>query len=217
MELKRITVLLSAFLLLGSSVAFAANTQTVKATVSNLKYTLNGKNWTAKTTAKPVVINGTTYLPVGVVKEATKTNITVDSKTGKINIGEKGVKTPFQQVSFDYDYFSNTRNKSHTNIEGKEYKEVLYTKFSAFAHDYSTPDKKYQTLHLDLFAPKETVEITVFEDLIDDRSLGNISVEPGKVTSLEVNVTDVKKIMISLKNFDNGEHEFVILPTSYYK
>lgn len=106
-------------------------------------------------------------MPVGVLKEATKTNITEDSKTGKINIGEKGVKTPFQQVSFNCDDFSNTRNKSHTNIEGKEYKEVLYTKFSTFAHEYSTPDKKYQTLHLDLFAPKETVVVTVFEDLID--------------------------------------------------
>ncbi|MBD7971276.1 hypothetical protein H9647_24740 [Paenibacillus sp. Sa2BVA9] len=87
MKLKKATILLSVFLLFGSSVAFAANTQTVKATISNLKYTLNGKNWAAKTTAKPVVINGTTYLPIGVVKEATKTNITVDSKTGKINIG----------------------------------------------------------------------------------------------------------------------------------
>lgn len=215
MKLKKVTVLLSAFLLLGSSVAFAANTQTVKATVSNLKYTLNGKNWTAKTTAKPVVINGTTYLPIGVVKEATKTNITVDSKSGKINIGEKGAKTPFQQVSFDYDDFNNTRNASLTNVGGKDYKEVLYTKFSSFALDYSTPDKNFQTLHLDLYAPKETINVSVFETG-SDRSLGNISVEAGKITALDLNVVNVSRIRIEA-TLTGNDHELIILPTSYYK
>lgn len=209
MKAKKVGLLLTAFLLVGGTAAYAATTIT-------FKYVVNGYAWTPKTTAKPIVSNGTTYLPVGLVKEATGVNITVDA-TGKVQFGEKLDKVPIlkEKTEAGYDAAISTNSK-YTNIDGKDYKEVILATGTTLSCEYYLkPAGKYQTLSLDLKALDAGGKVT-FKNVDTKEELKSIFVSTDDITHVEFNITDVKNIKA---HFYNGtdDSSILILPTSFYK
>lgn len=74
---KKIVGIVAAALLLGGSIGFAANTSLIGAKVAGL-YSIeqNGKK-----IADAVIINGSAYVPVRTMSEATGTGLTIEGKT----------------------------------------------------------------------------------------------------------------------------------------
>lgn len=90
----------SAFLvmaLLLSAVSFA-NSSTLSATISDIKVYLDGNAFISKDSAgnelKPLIINGSTYLPVKAISEAVGKPVTWEPKTRSIYIGKNDLGTP---------------------------------------------------------------------------------------------------------------------------
>ncbi|WP_379143706.1 stalk domain-containing protein [Paenibacillus sp. sgz500992] len=223
MKLKKVGIIAIASLMLGSTVAFAASNE-VKGTISTLKYKLNGIDWApSANAAKPVVINGQQYIPVSVVTEATKINITVDKSTNTIQIGEKAKSVPlFKEKSLFKHNIGFSKNVAYSNFQGKDYKEVIAaSKLYGSANAVLYPNKKYQTLVVDAFALGYKAEIH-FVNKNTKEELKGILLEPDTgVTTTEINVAGVNEIeveVVSLESFsDKKGADVVILPTSYYK
>jgi|GEM_PF-3519267 len=218
MRFKKTGLLLLAFLMVGGTGAYAATkSKTVQATVSNFKYALNGSNWTPQSKTQPVVINGQTYIPVSLAKEATKTNITVDSKSGKMSFGEKLAKTPLDKEKMVYhtgNYAALTRDSKYT--EGKN-KEVSLINNLGYIEYF--PQGKYQTMILDLKLFDGSGKI-ILKDLETGDQLQTLFLEEGKIEQVEVNVTNIsgKGIRLSMEaeSYSKGT-ALVVLPTSHYK
>lgn len=207
MKAKKIGLLLTAFLLIGGTTAYAATTITYK-------YVVNGYAWTPKTTAKPIVSNGTTYLPVGLVKEATGVNITVDT-TGKIQIGEKLNQVPILNENIVYNYKTAlTKDPKFTNVDGKEYKQsILFKEAYGNIVDFNA-NEKYQKLSLDVQAFEKTAKVTIRDkDTKEELGAYFAEVDAG-VTNFEVNITGHKNIRVVA---DSSGGDVVIYPSSYYK
>ena len=223
MKLKKVGIITIAALLLGSTVAFAASNE-VKGTISSLKYKLNGFDWSpSANSAEPVVINGQQYVPVSVVTEATKINITVDKATNTIQIGEKQKTVPlFTEKSLFKNNIGYSKNAAYINFKGMNYKEVLAApNIFGSADGALYPNKKYQTLVIDSYTLGYKAEIH-FVNKATKEELKTILLQPDTgVTSTEINVAGVSEIafeVVSLESHSNKKGaDVVILPTSYYK
>ncbi|KWX73876.1 hypothetical protein [Paenibacillus jilunlii] len=223
MNFKKVAAVSILTLLLGSTVAFAAANE-VKGTISNLKYKLNGFDWApSANSAKPVVINGQQYIPVSVVTEATKINITVDKSTNTLQIGEKQNSVPLikEKALFNKD-MGYSQNPAYVNFNGVNYKEaIVASKVYGLAVATFYPNKKYQTLVVDIFTLGNKAEIQ-FVNNATKEELKTILLEPGtKLTSSEINVAGVSEIGVVVfslaSNTNKKGADVVILPTSYYK
>ncbi|RAW13585.1 hypothetical protein DC345_19785 [Paenibacillus taichungensis] len=217
MKFKKTGLLLLAFLMVGGTGAYAASkSKTVQATISNFKYVLNGSNWTPQSKTEPVVINGQTYIPVSLAKEATKTNITVDAKSGKMSFGEKLAKTPFDKERIYYfsTYAGLSRDSKYTE---NKYKEVVTIK--NLGHIVLYPNSKYQTLVLDLKLADGSGQI-LLKDEDTGEHIKSLFLEEGKQESVEINVTSISnkgvRLYMEADDFSKGT-VLVVQPTSHYK
>ena len=223
MNFRKVWVISVASLLLGSTVAFAG-TNEVKGTISNLKYKLNGFDWSpSANSAKPILINGQQYIPISVVTEATKINITVDKSTNTIQIGKKQKSVPlFSEKSLFKNNIGYSKNAAYINFKGVNYKEVVAApNVYGSADGVLYPNKKYQTLVIDSFAIGYKAEIH-FVNKATKEELKTILLEPDTgVTSMEINVAGISEIsfeIVSLESYSSKKGaDVVILPTSYYK
>lgn len=230
---KRVVIAMSAMLLVGAPAVYAASAQVVKGTVLAYDYIVNNtKSITVAAKTKPIIVNGKTYLPVDMVKEATKTNVTVDAKKSTVTFGEKGTKTPLQKVSPNYDDFHNSNSKEYTTIGNEKYDEVLVR-----THDFGnarirfSPQGGYQTLHLEVAALDDfslrdkdidnLLRISTFTvvDLDTEKELNSyeVNVKDG-VLSFDTNIAGVKRLEIKVHFSSHYRPQAdVILPTSYFK
>ncbi|NJJ37802.1 stalk domain-containing protein [Paenibacillus apii] len=223
MNFNKVTLTAFATLLLGGTVAYAASNE-VKGVISNLKYKVNGYAWSpSANSAKPVIINGQTFIPASVVTQATKINITVDAATKTLQFGEKLNKAPIFKESIKFKNavgFSN--NAAYTKFNGVDYKEVVAApKIYGDGNLILYPNKKYQTLTIDAFSVGYKAEIH-FVDSASKNELKTIMLEPGTgITSSEINIAGVSEIAVKLQslesNTDKKGADIIILPTSYYK
>ncbi|MRN56862.1 hypothetical protein [Paenibacillus monticola] len=221
MKFKKVTLMALATLLLGGTVAYGA-TNEVKAVFTNLKYKVSGVAWTpsAKNSPKPVIINGSTYIPISVITEATKTNIAVDKVSNTLIIGERANSTPLNKESIKFkSRVGYSQNPAYTIFDDKNYEEVIAApgiSYDAEATFY--PNKKYQTLTINAFVigdKGDTAEIHLVNSATNEE-LKTIMLEPDTgITSTEVNVAGVSEIAVRFKSFDGVD--FVVLPTSQYK
>lgn len=203
---------------------YAASSSVVKGTILAYNYVVNNvKSTTNAAKSQPVVINGKTYLPVDMVKEGTKVNVSVDSKAKTVTFGEKGVEVPIQKVKPEYDDFHNSKQSEYTMIGSQDFKEVLVRsdKYAGYAKMYFNPDKGYQTLHLEVAVLDEESRVstfTVFDDDTDEQlNSYRVSSNDG-VQSFDTNVAGVKKVRVEsyYESLNRAKAE-VILPTSYFK
>lgn len=217
---KKISIVLLACLLVGGTGTYAATkSKTVQATVSSFKYALNGANWNPKTTTSPVVINGQTYIPVSLAKEATKTNISVDAKSGKMNFGEKLAETTLdkEKISYGYgNYAALSKDTKYTQATEVPYKEVIVGKNLAKVTFY--PDNRYQTMVLDLKAFDGSAKVSVIdEDTKEELKALFLNID-SPVEELDFSVVGRKTIVVKFEadNYSKGTN-VAIFPSSYYK
>lgn len=90
---KNVFILVLAFLLVFSTGVFAASNKTIQATIADaIKVKLNGKTLDLKDTTgasvSPVLINGTTYLPVRFIAETVGLSVNWDGATQSVLLGE---------------------------------------------------------------------------------------------------------------------------------
>jgi len=90
--MKKIVIALAAGMLVGSATTALAATDLVQATITKLKVVVNGKE--QKLNSSPLVVKGTTYLPVREVAGLLGAGVDFDQKaaTIKINDGKDGGK-----------------------------------------------------------------------------------------------------------------------------
>lgn len=220
MKAKKIGIALLACLLVGGTGVYAASqSKTVQATISSFKYVLNGANWTPKTTSTPVVINGQTYIPVSLAKEAMKTNITVDTKTGKMSFGEKLAKTPLYNEKISYghgNYAALSKDTKYTQATEVKYKEVIVGKNLATITFY--PDNKYQTMVLDLKAFDGSAKVTVTDAKTKEEIKALFLDINTPVEQMDFNVVGLKEVVVQIEadNYSKGTN-VAIYPSSNYK
>ncbi|ANA81721.1 hypothetical protein C7121_27190 [Paenibacillus glucanolyticus] len=202
MQKRKIVLAMTALLMLGGTAVYAAAPQ-IKGTIQNFKYVLNGKSWTHS--GKPILVNGQYYLPVSTVKEATKTNITIDKAKGTVNIGENLKATPILNEQIKYYNAALSRDSQYTD----KFKEVILTKGS-LPSVYLFPQSKYQTLVLDVRAIQEDVTI-ILKNKDNREELKSLFIPQGKPEQIEINITGIKELEVEVRG------NAVIYPTSHYK
>ena len=229
---KRVTLLVSAMLLVGAPSMYAASSSIVKGTILAYNYVVgNVTSKSAASLAKPITVNGRTYLPIDMVKEGTKVNVTVDAKTKSVRFGEKNAKVSLDKVKPTYDEFHSSNAAEHVMISNKNYEKVLVgTSGRSSQAIHFSPQNGYQTLHLEVAAyddmEKEDSSDKMIREyaftIVDsdtDQDLGSLQVSANKgVNSLDINVTGSKNITI--KTSYTGWYKpdaAIILPTSYFK
>lgn len=202
MQKRKIVLAMTALLMLGGTAVYATAPQ-IKGTIQNFKYVLNGKSWTHS--GKPILVNGQYYLPVSTVKEATKTNITIDKAKGTVNIGENLKATPILNEQIKYYNAALSRDSQYTD----KFKEVILTKGS-LPSVYLFPQSKYQTLVLDVRAIQEDVTI-ILKNKDNREELKSLFIPQGKPEQIEINITGIKELEVEVRG------NAVIYPTSHYK
>lgn len=220
MKKKNLVLMLTAMMLVGGTTTYAASSKTVQATVANFKYTVNGFNFAPSNSTKPVTINGQTYIPASVVKEALKTNVTVDAKSGKINFGEKLAETPIMNEKIDYAYRSAlVKDSKYTTASSADYKEVILLKETAYARVSFFPNNKYQTLVLNLITLDNDAKIVVKDEKTKEKLKTVIINKADGVSQLEIDVTGKTEVSIESQEVLDPfqDTDVVIFPNSYYK
>ncbi|MGM1047896.1 MAG: stalk domain-containing protein [Bacillota bacterium] len=202
MKKKRVALAICALFMLGGTAVYAASPQ-IKGTIQNFKYLLNGKSWNQSD--KPILVNGQYYLPVSVVKEATKTNVTIDKAKGTVHIGENLKETPILSNQVTYYNAFLTRDKTYTS----NFKEVVITKGS-LPSVYLYPEAKYQTLVLDIMAIEEDA-IVVINNQDKSEEMKSLLIPKDSKEQIEINITGIKRLDVAIKG------KVVVYPTSHYK
>ncbi|MBQ4899378.1 hypothetical protein KB559_11070 [Paenibacillus sp. Marseille-P2973] len=221
MRIKRVSLLCLAFLVLGSGAAYAAVPNQIKATVTSLKYIVEGQSFTPISKSKPVIINGEYYIPASVLKESTKINITADKSN--LYIGDKKVEVPIIKEKIEGGYGSGfSKLSKYTVFNGVDYKEVMVSdKLFGSTDVILYPEGKYQTFTLKAFTLGYKAEVTV-SDYKTDTVVKTIKLEPDtELATSEMNITGISKLRIRItsleSNSDSKGADVVILPTSSYK
>ncbi|MGG4340952.1 stalk domain-containing protein [Paenibacillus lautus] len=202
MKKKKIVLAMTALLMLGGTAVYAAAPQ-IKGTIQNFKYVLNGKAWSHS--GKPILVNGQYYLPVSTVKEATKTNITIDKAKGTVHIGEKLKETPILNEQVKYYDAALTRDDAYTG----DFKEVILTKGS-LPSVYLFPQGQYQTLVLDICAIEKDATV-VIKNKDTKEELKSLFVSQDITEQIEINITGMKQVEVEVKG------KAVVYPSSHYK
>lgn len=202
MKKRKIVIAMTALLMLGGTAVYAAAPQ-IKGTIQNFKYVLNGKAWS--NSGKPILVNGQYYLPVNTVKEATKTNITIDKAKGTVHIGEKLKETPILNDQVKYYNAALTRDNAYTG----DFKEVILTKGS-LPSVYLFPEGKYQTLVLDICAIEKDATI-VIKNKDTKEELKSLFVSQDITEKIEINITGMKQVEVEVQG------NAVVYPSSHYK
>lgn len=218
MKKKNLVLMLAAMMLVGGTTTYAASSKTVQATVANFKYTVNGFNFSPSNSTKPVTINGQTYIPASVVKEALKTNVTVDAKSGKINFGEKLAETPIMNEKISYDFgVALTKDGKFLSGDGKENKEVIL--FNDSVNRITLyPNNKYQTVVLNIQAIEDDLEVEI-EDAKNSEPMRKefVKVADG-ISQVEFSVVGKQSVYVRVSPVElKSKTNVVIYPSSYYK
>lgn len=213
MNKKKISLILSVLLVVGGGTGYAATSKTVQATYKTFKYAVEGYGIQSVTKEQPVVINGQVYIPVNAVKEALKTNVTVDNKSATINFGEKREETPITKEPIRYAYGSGLTQDS-SSVRNEKVIRLIGSVNSITLN----PNGKYQKLALDVRAldAETTIE---FKDGDTHQQISKelLSKEIGG-TQVEVNIAGVKKLEIHAETvYSTQNSDTIIYPSSHYK
>ncbi|KOP64344.1 hypothetical protein AMS62_03035 [Bacillus sp. FJAT-18019] len=206
MKKRKIVIAMTALLMLGGTAVYAAAPQ-IKGTIQNFKYVLNGKAWS--NSGKPILVNGQYYLPVNTVKEATKTNITIDKAKGTVHIGEKLKETPILNEEVNYYNAALTRDDAFTG----DFKEVILAKKAYSSSIYLKPGANYQSLVLDVSAIDKDSTI-IIKNRDKKEELKSLFVSKETQEQIELNISGMKEVEVIVEA--NGGN-VVIYPTSHYK
>lgn len=166
----------------------------------------------------PITYNNTTYLPLRSISDVLGVAVNYDAPNNMVHLGERvdGVA-----ILKDFNDMYHTKDPAHTSYKNKDYKEVYYNN-SDGNRSFSLmlkPNKKYQTLYLQVAAIDEPITELQFQDTKNNRvilkTVPEITPEDGLVT-VEVNIGGVEEIYVHGDAKKSGKI-FIPLTTSYYK
>lgn len=207
---------------------YAASSSIVKGTILAYNYVVNNvKSTTTASNTKPIVVNGKTYLPLDMIKEGTKVNVSVNTKTKTVAFGEKNAKVPFENLITKYGQFQTTKSSAYAKIGDKSFDSVLAGEYKGYRDIYLNPNGGYQTLHLDVATLQRVGETESQEGTASaytvinedtNKEIFSFSAKVGEgIQSYDINVAGVKKIKIQSYVLTFSQPTDVILPTSHFK
>ncbi|RXZ81070.1 hypothetical protein EBB07_16420 [Paenibacillaceae bacterium] len=217
--LSGIVLLVGAF---SAGAAASSNLQEIKAYLNgDLKVRTNGViaqlNDVNGNAVLPITYKGSTYLPVRGVADLLGVAVDYDQVANEVILGERLDGVAVNQEDFNTTLYS--KEPSHTNFGDKDYGEVLYS--PAGTNIFTTffnPEKKYQSLYLQVAAIGENIDYVEIKDLDSNallRRVDGISTADGMVT-IEADIAGASTVVVEVRKSRNGA--FVIpLTTSYYK
>lgn len=214
----------SVLLFLGMTIGVLASSQLeeIKAYLNkDLKVRVDGKvlqmNDANGNAVLPISYEGSTYLPVRAISDALGVAVHYDGDAYEVVLGERLDGIAIKHEKFNDVLYS--KEPSERRFGDKDYEEVLYSRPGG-GHGYTalTPDKKYQTLYLQIAALDEDIEHIEIKDHQANallKRVENISTEDGMIT-IEVDVAGVETVTINVKKKRAGGW-VIPLTTSYYK
>lgn len=237
---KRLVIGIAAAAVLGASTfAFASpQVQQIIGTLKpDVKIMFNNEELQAKDAngqrVYPVIINGTTYLPVRAVADAFKTNVEWEGSTQTVWLGSRE-KQPVRLIDLPSSQGSGafkinpTVDKNILTLEtGDVIKEKTTYKFGLYSDDITDNynkfitklDKKYTSLSFKAYcinSNNNTVELVV-KDKDKDIDLFRKKFKTGEIDTQELDVTNVGTLQIEFKteftDVSKGHKFLVIEPT----
>ncbi|MBB3070679.1 hypothetical protein FHS14_003681 [Paenibacillus baekrokdamisoli] len=219
---KMIISIVGCSMLFGASGVYAgAHLQEIKAYLNNdIKVKVNGKAVQlvdAKGKAvTPITYNGSTYLPVRAISSSLSVAVDFDTATNSVLIGEKVDGTPLNAAQ---SFPLSIKDPNLTKYRGKDYTEVYNVREDFHNANFMlTPNKKFQTLYLQIAAIDTEIEIAVQDS--EGRLLKQDNVtEADGLKTIEVKVAQEDEVFVFYKFVNPGKNlgMFVPLSTSYYK
>lgn len=187
----------------------------LKVKVNGVQAQLNDEQGNA---VLPITYEGNTYLPVRAIAGALGVAVDYDAATTTVLLGEKveGVSIAAEKYSDTYV----TDDKAHTTYQNKDYRTVYYNKATSASSSGNGsimlyPDKKYQTLQLQVGAIDAEVKVSIYESGTLKLLKEAVVVVESGMTTVEADIGGISELYIELASTGGG---FVVpLTTSAYK
>lgn len=209
--LKRFSTFLAGFLacVLLTVAVTAASDVSVKAVLSNtFKLKLYGRDFTPKDSSgkyvKPLVYNGTVYLPVKIMGDALEEPVITDSKAKVVWIGGKIEVVPVNNTTMYENYSKTILTKDAGKLTTTEttYKWGVAnekTLSSVYYGCYLKPESKYKRFTASVFIDGEVKHDMVMEFRKNDKKgevIKSITLKPGETTDIDIDIGGVSKLFI---------------------
>ncbi|TXK66467.1 stalk domain-containing protein [Paenibacillus sp. N3.4] len=212
---KTIVSIIGVTMLFGTSVGVyaGANLQEIKAYLNNdIKVKVNGKSTqlldAQGNVVTPITYDGSTYLPARAIANALNVAVDYDASTNSVLFGEKVEGTPVNAVQT---FYTSIKDANLTKYKGKDYIEVLKSSGNGGSNFSLEPNKKFQTLYLQIAAVGKDTEIEIKDTEGRLLKKDTVTIDEGLKT-IEVSVAGLDTINVF---YTTGV--FVPLTASYYK
>ncbi|MGI5921143.1 MAG: stalk domain-containing protein [Syntrophomonadaceae bacterium] len=234
---KGISVLIvCAVFVFGFSLGAIGTTQLdeVKALINyELKMKLNGVDF-APTGAdgkviRPLIYNGSTYLPVRAIAEALSIAVDYDPATQTVFLGEKG-KTPLESRHFSHLWSCQlTYDKSQLFVNGKQYQSgILYTGKDGFYEmgGFVLPKGQFQKFGgvaclEDNDNTTDEVTIKIREKDQSGKVLKELKVKKGESIAFEIDIPKIQELYIQNLIYErvpkNTQPDIMVIADPYFK
>jgi hypothetical protein len=185
------------------SVAAQQDTRTIDVSYKNIKICVDGNELTPKDSndnvVEPFIYNGSTYLPVRAVAEATGKSVSYDGETNTVYIGKKSTGTILGKDLKSYK--KNGLREEPVTVEGVEYENALNILVGITSSDsYYNLNGEYNTLTTLFACPDDNTGGTSCDVEIygDDELITTLKCVDGKAPQkVQIDVTGVKQLKIT--------------------
>lgn len=197
-----------------------ANLQEIKAYLNNdIKVKVHGKQVQLLdengSVVTPITFKGTTYLPARAIANSLNVAVGYEAATSTVLFGEKVDGTPINAKQV---FFSSTKDPNMTQYKNKDYIEVLKNMGGSGSNFTLEPEKKFQTLYLQVAAIGADVKIRIKDNNSRLLKEETVTINDGLKT-IEATIGGLSEVTVfySIDNFNDDTGIFVPLTTSYYK
>lgn len=163
----------------------------------------------------PITFNGNTYLPARAIANSLNVAVDYDAATSTVLFGEKVDGTPINASQI---FYRAVKDPKLTQYKSKDYVEVIREIGTSDSNFTLNPEKKFQTLYLQVAAIGADVQIRIKDNNSKLLKVDTVTVDDGLKT-IEANIAGQNEVTVfySIDNHTDDTGLFVPLTTSYYK
>lgn len=163
----------------------------------------------------PITFDGSTYLPARAIASSLDVAVDYDEATKSVPFGEKVEGVPLNATQT---FTKAIKDPNQTKYMGKDYQEVIKDTSNNGSNFSLKPEKKYQTLYLQVAALGTEVKVKIEDGNSRLLKQETVRVEDG-LRTIEANVNGQERVVVfyKYKNKEGVNGIFVPLTTSYYK
>ena len=212
----------------------AANQEEVRAIINyELKIKLNGQDFIPTGAdgqiMRPLLYNGSTYLPVRAIAEALSIAVDYDAATQTVYLGEKG-KIPLEGKHFDHLWSCQLSfDQSQLFVNGKQYQSgILYTGNDGYKEmgGFVLPKGQFQKFGgvaclQDDDNTTDEVTIKIREKDQSGKVLKELKVKKGQSIPFEIDIANIQELYIQNLIYErvpkNTQPDIMVIADPYFK